>query len=324
MKRQLALIPAALLLAATLTSCSTSDAPEASADCVAPGSVSDSITVSGDFGERIELTSDTPIEATETERSVLIEGDGDALVEGENSFVVLSVFDGRDGSLVERSRTPLNTTDTYAQWVRDTLNSGVVSDRVVTVVPANKINGFDSAGEGDSVVIVSDIQGPALEQAEGEEVSLPDTAPEEAIADNGEPTITVPEGLEAPSSLQVHTMVKGEGQEIQPGDEVFVHYKGIIWRTGEEFDSSWSRGQYINFNAASDQEAAELGIPGVIRGFRDALVGQTVGSRVMSVVPAEDGGYGGDALKGMGHEEDDVMVFVLDILEVVPLDSLDN
>nr|WP_256448984.1 FKBP-type peptidyl-prolyl cis-trans isomerase [Leucobacter chinensis] len=114
-------------------------------------------------------------------------------------------------------------------------------------------------------------------------------------------------------------MVKGKGDEIKPGDTVFVHYRGVIMRTGEEFDSSWSRGEFSHFNAATDEEAAEVGakLP-VIRGFRDALVGQTVGSRVMSIVPAEDGGYGGERLKSMGHEEDDVMVFVLDILGSMP------
>ena len=114
-------------------------------------------------------------------------------------------------------------------------------------------------------------------------------------------------------------MVKGEGDVIEPGDMVFVHYRGVILRTGEEFDSSWSRGAHANFNAATQEEAAEVGatLP-VIAGFRDALVGQTVGSRVMSLVPAEDGGYGGDRLVQMGHQEDDVMVFVLDILGALP------
>ncbi len=51
----------------------------------------------------------------------------------------------------------------------------------------------------------------------------------------------------------------------------------------------------------------------MIGGFQKALVGQTVGSQVMSIVPAEDGGYGAQQLASMGHEPDDVMVFVLDI-----------
>ena len=45
------------------------------------------------------------------------------------------------------------------------------------------------------------------------------------------------------------------------------------------------------------------------------LEGQKVGSTIMSIVPADDGGYGAEQLQQMGHEPDDVMVFVLDIVD---------
>ena len=92
---------------------------------------------------------------------------------------------------------------------------------------------------------------------------------------------------------------------MKDGDRVYVHYKGVIWRTGEEFDSSWSRGTAANFTT-----------DGVIEGFRYALVGEKVGSRVVVAVPA-DAGYGAEQLQVQGHQGDDVMLFVLDILGTV-------
>lgn len=321
MKRTLALIPAVLLLAGTLTSC-TSDEKSVADGCVEPGSLSDSVKVEGGFGEQLKLDVDKPIKADKVERTVLEtdqRGKSDAIGEDENVFTSLTVFDGTDGSVTEFTQTMLTATGSYSPWVKQTLNCAKGGERVVIVTPKQDVVGKDKAKADETLVIVSDLYVPELEKAEGEDVKLPADLPEVSVAKNGEPTITIPDSAKAPETLTVETMVKGKGDEIKPGDTVFVHYRGVIMRTGEEFDSSWSRGEFSHFNAATDEEAAEVGakLP-VIRGFRDALVGQTVGSRVMSIVPAEDGGYGGDRLKSMGHEEDDVMVFVLDILGSMP------
>lgn len=309
------------MIAATLTSCTTEEAPVA-ADCLAPGAASDAIQVEGDFGTQLSLVSETPGSVETTQRTVIeseLSGNTDAIEAEQSIFTSLTVFDGTDGSVMEFSQTDLNQGDGFAAWVGQTLNCAHGGDRVVIVAPKQEVLGETNAEADESIIIVSDLYVPEYEQAEGEEVDLPDGLPEVAIADDGEPTITVPDNVEAPSSLVVETMVQGEGDTVEVGDMVFVHYRGIILRTGEEFDSSWSRGAYTPFPAATPEEAAAVGAQsGVIGGFRHALVGQTVGSRVMSIVPAEDGGYGGESLKQMGHQEDDVMVFVLDILGSVP------
>lgn len=321
MKRQLALIPATLLLVGTLTSCTPEEVPSAT-DCTASGAASDSIRVEGDFGTKLTLTSELPDSVDTTERTVVetgLKGNTDPINLEDSTFTSLTVFDGTDGSVAEFTQTALDGNGGYAEWVKETLNCASGGDRVVIVAPKQDVLGEANADAGENLIIVSDLYVPELEQAEGTELELPAGLPEVSIADNGEPTITVPDDVTTPTSLTVHTMVEGEGTVIEPGDMVFVHYRGVILRTGEEFDSSWSRGEYANFNAATQEEAAEVGatLP-VIAGFRDALVGQTVGSRVMSLVPAEDGGYGGERLEQMGHQKDDVMVFVLDILGALP------
>ena len=209
-------------------------------------------------------------------------------------------------------------------WALEVLSCASVGDRVAAVAPAADVLGDAAEQMGvdaeDAIVMVFDVlsaeQAKAepgtlepnelLKKAEGEAQKLPEGLPKVELAEDGSPTITMPEGAAAPDKLTVETLIKGDGEEVQEGDRVYVHYRGVIWRTGEEFDSSWSRGEPIGFLTT-----------GVIGGFSKALVGQTVGSQVMSIVPAEDGGYGAAGLQQQGHQPDDVMVFVLDILGTV-------
>lgn len=314
MKRQLALVPAALMIAATLTSCTTEEAPVA-ADCLAPGAASDAIQVEGDFGTQLALVSETPGSVETTQRTVIESGltsSGEPIDPTQPTFTSLTVFDGTDGSLIEFSQTSLKDGGGFRAFVGQTLNCANGGDRVVIVTPKQEV--FEDAEPEESIIIVSDL----IQQAMGEDLDLPAGLPAVEIAENGEPSITIPKNYSAPLSLTIETMVRGEGATVEVGDQVFVHYRGVIVRTGEEFDSSWSSGAITPFPAATPEEAAAVGAQsGVIGGFRHALVGQTVGSRVMSIVPPEDG-YGPEGLKQRGFQEDDVMVFVLDILGSVP------
>jgi peptidylprolyl isomerase len=89
--------------------------------------------------------------------------------------------------------------------------------------------------------------------------------------------ITVPDG-EPPSDLVVETVVAGDGDEVEAGDLLLADYSGVLWDTGEEFDSSWSRGEPAAFG---------IGTGAVIEGWDEGLVGQTIGSRVLLVIPPE-------------------------------------
>ncbi|MEO7015690.1 MAG: FKBP-type peptidyl-prolyl cis-trans isomerase, partial [Leifsonia sp.] len=63
---------------------------------------------------------------------------------------------------------------------------------------------------------------------------------------NQKPEVDAPEGP-APETLEIVDIVEGTGAEATSGAKVDVHYLGVEYETGEEFDSSWSRGQSINF-----------------------------------------------------------------------------
>ena len=322
----LALMPVAMV-AGLLTACSGGVTSSIDGVTCAPeGEISKTLEFKGDFGaEKLELKTKTPIKAKDLQASTPIKGDGEQVKENDTIEAQLSLFNGKNGEALQSGKSSLQLSSQGLQpWALEVLSCASVGDRVAAVAPAADVLGDAAEQMGvdakDAIVMVFDVlsaeQAKAepgtlepnelLKKAEGEAQKLPEGLPKVELAEDGSPTITMPEGAAAPDKLTVETLIKGDGEEVQEGDRVYVHYRGVIWRTGEEFDSSWSRGEPIGFLTT-----------GVIGGFSKALVGQTVGSQVMSIVPAEDGGYGAATLQQQGHEPDDVMVFVLDILGTV-------
>ncbi|SJM48573.1 FKBP-type peptidyl-prolyl cis-trans isomerase [Gulosibacter sp. 10] len=85
------------------------------------------------------------------------------------------------------------------------------------------------------------------------------------------PEIEFPEGP-APTMLEIEDIVVGDGPEAAKGATVDVHYLGVDYETGDEFDSSWSRGESVNFPLAMLVKGWQLGIPGMRVGGRRKLV----------------------------------------------------
>jgi peptidylprolyl isomerase len=123
------------------------------------------------------------------------------------------------------------------------------------------------------------------------------------LAEDGAPTITVPD-TEPPTELVAQPLIEGEGAEVEAGQRITVHYTGVLWDDGETFDSSWERGSPATF---------DIGTGAVIPGWDEGLVGQTVGSQVLLVVPP-DKGYPEGSPDG-SIEAGDTIVFVVDILD---------
>jgi len=115
------------------------------------------------------------------------------------------------------------------------------------------------------------------------------------------PEIEFPDGP-PPIELVITDLVVGDGAEATPGDTVDVHYVGIEYDTGEEFDSSWNRGESISFP-----------LRGLIQGWQDGIPGMLVGGRRRLVIPPEQA-YGP---AGSGHRlSGKTLIFVIDLLGV--------
>jgi peptidylprolyl isomerase len=118
------------------------------------------------------------------------------------------------------------------------------------------------------------------------------------------PQIDKPEG-DIPFDLGIEDLVVGDGDEATKGTKVTVHYVGVAFSTGEEFDASWNRGQPFVF---------KLGAGQVIPGWDAGVEGMKVGGRRKLTIPSAMG-YGARGAGGVikPHEP---LVFVVDLLSV--------
>lgn len=122
--------------------------------------------------------------------------------------------------------------------------------------------------------------------------------------ERGKPAVTVPGG-DPPGELQVTDLVVGTGAEAVAGTTVTVHYVGVAWSTGQEFDASWDRDEPFIF---------PLGSGRVIQGWEQGMPGMKVGGRRRLVIPP-DLAYG-EAGAGGVIGPNETLVFVIDLLEV--------
>lgn len=121
---------------------------------------------------------------------------------------------------------------------------------------------------------------------------------------NNKPTVTIPQ-VAPPTELVIADITVGTGEEAVKGKNVSVHYVGVAWSNGQEFDASWNRGDAFDFRLGAGQ---------VIQGWDDGVAGMKVGGRRQLTIPP-DMGYGsrgaGGVIKG-----GETLVFVVDLLNV--------
>ena len=106
----------------------------------------------------------------------------------------------------------------------------------------------------------------------------------------------------APTELVINDITVGDGAEATPGAKVEVHYVGVEYETGDEFDSSWNRGQSIEFP-----------LNGLIAGWQEGIPGMKVGGRRQLTIPPEKAygpAGGGHPLSGR------TLVFVIDLISI--------
>ena len=118
------------------------------------------------------------------------------------------------------------------------------------------------------------------------------------------PEIDFPEG-DAPADLLIEDITVGDGDEAASGQSVTVHYVGVAFSTGEEFDSSWNRNEPFVF---------PLGKGRVIAGWDQGVAGMKVGGRRKLTIPPHLG-YG-ERGAGAVIKPGETLIFVVDLLGV--------
>ena len=118
------------------------------------------------------------------------------------------------------------------------------------------------------------------------------------------PTVTTPQS-DAPSQLVTDDIVVGTGDEAVKGKNVSVHYVGVAWSNGKQFDASWDRNEAFEFSLGAGQ---------VISGWDNGVAGMKVGGRRQLTIPP-DMGYGAHGACGV-IKGGETLVFVVDLLNV--------
>jgi len=124
------------------------------------------------------------------------------------------------------------------------------------------------------------------------------------VTQREKPEVDFPEG-EPPADLVIVDEIEGDGAEATTGRTVVAHYVGVSFSTGEEFDSSWNRGDPLAF---------PLGAGRVIKGWDQGIAGMKVGGRRRLVIPAHLA-YG-DRGAGAAIAPGETLIFVVDLVDV--------
>lgn len=265
------------------------------------GPQSDAVTATGDVGTPPEVSFDFPIDATElpTQRTVLVTGDGDELVAGDYLNFGYTILDGTTGAVLDVGGFEpgqLMPQQISPDGLGAFFGCATIGSRIAVV-----------AATGDtttpSVVYVLDALGINPTAAWGEEQAPVAGMPTVTLDADGTPNITVPTDDTPPTETEIAVLKKGDGYTVAASDQVLVQFRGARWSTGELFDGGDTWTGDSPYMGGADK---------FVPGFTKALVGQTVGSQVLVVIPPADGYGEGEInttdLKG------DTLVFVIDIL----------
>ncbi|TFD73032.1 FKBP-type peptidyl-prolyl cis-trans isomerase [Cryobacterium fucosi] len=321
MRRAPALVATAALLMTVLSGCSISGT--AAVSCQSPvtdGAAAKLVTVTGTAGSAPSVSFPTPLKSKTTQRTEILPGTGDGLVTGQQVKLELSVYNGTSGKVIDVSKYDASSATTFVlndktiKGLAEGLQCAQVGSRVAVVVSPDDAfgpqggNAQIGVAKDDSLVFVIDVVKSYLPRATGADQIVANGLPGVVLAADGTPGITVPSGA-APKKQQIGVLKKGSGRKVAEGDTVTVHYTGVLWAEKTVFDSSWANGGPVQFLAADGSKTQG----GIIPGFANALIGQTVGSQVVTVIPPAQG-YGDAAQASIPAGS--TLIFVADILGI--------
>jgi peptidylprolyl isomerase len=285
--RTISALITATALVATLASCAA--LPGASGNCeplAEPGKGSNAVSATGAFGADPQATFPTPLIASELEITVLKEGTGPLVAIGDAADLQATLYEGSSGNSVSSSgydaASPLRALAGEDSTIfGQAIVCATVGTRLAIATDAQAV--AEGNPKDTPVVLIVDVVDRFLGKANGVD-QLPERGmPAVVLAPNGQPGIVIP-AVDPPTELRVSVLKRGDGDTVAEGDKVVTNYTGMVWDTSEVFDSSWKNGVPATLTAAS-------GEGGLIPGFAEALIGQTVGSQVIVVIPP-DQGYG--------------------------------
>jgi FKBP-type peptidyl-prolyl cis-trans isomerase len=314
-----ALISVATVAVLALAGCSGTPSDGKTADassitCTDPGKNSDAVKVTGAADAEPKVKFSTPLTTKATERTVVTKGKGAAVKTGDAVEIAYTAYNATTGAKLNAggygAAAGLTVTVAESGTVIPGIIKGIacsnVGSRVAVVVPpadafGKKGNADLKVAAKDNIIFVIDVKGKVPTRASGADQKPQDGFPTVTLAKDGTPTVKVPKAA-APTDLKTEVLKKGTGAVVADGATVTVQYAGVVWSTGKVFDQSWGKGGPATFATSN-----------VVPGFAQGLIGQTVGSQVVIVIPPALG-YGDKGNSTAGISGTDTLVFVVDIL----------
>jgi peptidylprolyl isomerase len=268
----------------------------------------DKVTVTGGFGEAPKVKVDSPWGIDKTRTRVLDASNGPVVSEGQGVEVNYYGVNGRTGKKFDESFSTGQPVAFSLAQVVPGFSKGLVGQRkgsrVLIAMPGQ--DGYDPMGGnpqagievGDTLIFVVDLVDVQLAGPEGSKVQPKEGLP--AVTETGgKPEITIPESA-PPTSLEVQPLIKGKGKKIGANDTITFNYLWVRWSDGKVLEESYSG------------KPANAPLSGLLPGMVKGLEGQTVGSRVLVVIPPADGYPEGNATPSIKPGE--TLVMVVDLL----------
>lgn len=291
---------------------SASGDPSASASAspsstIEPAANLDGITVSD--AEPPVVTVPAPWAIAETQTKVLQEGGAQKI--GESATVTINYIgvNGTTGevfdSSFERGTAATFSLDEVITGFKKGLAGQAVGSKVLIGVSA--ADGYPQGtstgtiNPGDSLVFYVDILSASFEEATGEAIAPAAGLPTVTMTD-GAPTIAIPEGAATPTSLVVQPLIKGPGAPVTEASTLQVKYRSWTFPEATVFEDAW---------VAQTGQLSDL-----IQGWKDGLIGQTAGSRVLLIVPPALAYPDGVPTATPPLAAGKTLVYVIDILDV--------
>lgn len=266
------------------------------------------MTVSGAFGKAPAVKVDSPWAIDQTRSKVLHAGNGPAVSAGQGVEVNYYGVNGRTGKKFDESFSTGQSIAFNLAQVVPGFSKGLVGQhqgsRVLIAIPGK--DGYDQMGGnpqagievGDTLIFVVDLVGVQLSGPEGTAVKPKAGLP--TVTDTGgKPQITIPESA-PPNTLQVEPLIKGKGKKVGANDTITFNYLWMRWSDGKVMEQTYGG------------KPASTQLAGLLPGMAKGLEGQTVGSRVLLVIPPADGYPEGNATPSIKPGE--TLVILVDLL----------
>lgn len=297
-------------------SASVSDSASASASSsvsahpsITPATDLSAVSVTGDYGKLPTVNIPAPWGIDKTQSKTLVQGTGAEVT--AKSLIEVNYWgaNGYTGTVFDESFSKNAPISYSVSGFISGFQTGVIGQKVGSrvLIGITGADGYDSNGGnsnigiqvGDSLVFVVDIIAVSGTGPSGEAVApaagLP-TVSGELTA----PVLTINTAATPPSALTVQPLIKGAGKAVTAKSTVRVDYAEYAWSTGKVVKQSYG---YSPLDGA---------LSSTIAGWQTGLVGQTVGSRVLLVVPPDQAYPSGNPRSDVKAGE--TMVYVVDIL----------